>query len=267
MDDRVTKVGVTRIDDLKIAYESAGEGEPAVVLIHGAFEDRTYFASQIAHLAVRHRVLVLDLRGHGESDVPEKVSIEDFAADVTAVADAAGLGSAVLCGHSMGGAVALMVAGLRPDLVRAIVMLDGSILFPEPLRRQALENLVPALEGDHWLDAMRSYFSRTLDPKDPPEVTARVMHDLGLTRPGIASSFFRSLFGSDYADALKTFRRPLLYVHAKAPSDLQRLVELCPSATVRQVNDSGHYVMLSAPAQVNAALDRFLDSLAAEPLS
>ncbi|HEX9235018.1 MAG TPA: alpha/beta hydrolase [Actinomycetota bacterium] len=86
------------------------------------------------------------------------------------------------------------------------------------------------------------------------------------TPPEIARSFFHSLFGPDFADrqrriadALKNLHCPLLYVHAKAPPDLQRLQELRPDAMVGQVIGSGHYLMLSVPEQVNAMLDRFLE--------
>jgi pimeloyl-ACP methyl ester carboxylesterase len=55
-----------------IAFDDIGSGDPAVVLLHGLFEDRTYYRAQAQHLAARHRVLNIDLRGHGESDVPEQ---------------------------------------------------------------------------------------------------------------------------------------------------------------------------------------------------
>ena len=245
----------------RVAYESAGSGAPPLLLIHGGFGDRSYMASQQAHFADRLRVISLDLRGHGESDLPESVSMEDFAADAIAVADDAGIDGAVVCGHSMGAAVSLLVATARPDLVRAIVMLDGVALFPEPVRRQGLESLVPALSTDHWLDALREFFGRTIEPNDPQELRDRVMADLARTRPYFARSFFSSLFATDYADELQRVGCPLLYVHARAPADLQRLVELRPDAMVGKVVGSGHYVMLSAPEQVNAMIDRFLETL------
>jgi pimeloyl-ACP methyl ester carboxylesterase len=257
--------GAASVGDLRIAYESAGTGTPAVLFIHGGFEDRTYFAHQMTHLARRRRVIALDLRGHGESDVPAAVSFEDFAADVIAVAQDAGVASAVLCGHSMAGYVALMIAAARRELVRGLVMLDGVILFPEAPRRHVVETFLPALQTDQWLDALRGYFARTLDPHDPPELATRVMADLGRIRPEIARTFFSSGFGAAFADrqrrqadALKDLHCPLLYVHAKAPTDLQRLRELRPDAMIEQVAGSGHYLMLSVPDQVNALLDRFL---------
>jgi pimeloyl-ACP methyl ester carboxylesterase len=236
------------VGNLHLAYEAVGTGDPAVMFIHGA------------HLSGRRHVVALDLRGHGESTIPTEVHIEDFAADVIAVADEVDLQSVVLCGHSMAGVVALKAAAARPELVRGVIMLDSPVLFPEPLRQLGLANLVPALATDHWLAAMRGYFSsRILDPQDPPGLAARVMAAVGRTRPEFARTLFTSLFASDYADDLKDAPCPLLYVHAKAPTDLQRLLELRPDAMVGQVVGSGHYLMLSVPAQVNAMLDRFLD--------
>jgi len=221
----VVRTGLARVGDLRIAYESVGTGDPALLFIHGVFQDRSYFACQQTHFSGRRHVVTLDLRG-----------------------------------HSMSGAVALKVASARPELVRGVALLDAAVLFPEPVRQTGLANLVPALATERWMDALRGYFSnRILDPQDPPELTGRVMTDLGRARPEFAYTFFTSLFVSDCADDIKNAECPLLYIHAKAPTDLQRLVELRPDATVGQVVGSGHYLMRSVPDQVNAMLDRFLE--------
>ncbi|HXJ48278.1 MAG TPA: alpha/beta hydrolase [Candidatus Acidoferrum sp.] len=255
-----------RVGGLSIAYESGGAGTPPLLFIHGIFADRSYFARQQTHFSGRRNVVALDLRGHGESSACAGVTVEDFAADVIAVADEAGLASVILCGHSMGGAVALKVAAARPELVRGIAMLDGAVLFPEPVRQAGLTTIVPALASERWMDALRGYFSnRILDPQDPPELTARVMADMSRARPEFARTFFSSLFASDYAGELKNAKCPLLYIHAKAPSDLQRLRELRPDALVGQVVGSGHYLMLTVTDQVNAMLDRFLEAVEAGP--
>jgi pimeloyl-ACP methyl ester carboxylesterase len=254
------QTGLARVGDLGIAYGSVGTGKPALLFIHGVFQDRSYFVRQQTHFSGRRQVVTLDLRGHGDSSPTPEVTIEDFAADVIAVADDVGLESVIVCGQSMGGAVALKVALARPELVRGVAMLDGAVLFPAPVRQAGLSNLLPALATEHWMDALRGYFvNRILDPQDPPELTARVMADLGRARPEFARTFFASLFASDYADDLKNARCPLLYVHARTPSDLERLAELRPDALVGQVVGSGHFLMLTVPDQVDAMLDRFLE--------
>ena len=252
--------GLAKVGSQKIAWESAGAGSPALLFIPGIFQDRSYFRKQAAHFSKRRRVVTLDLRGQGASSAAPEVSLDDFAADVIAVADDAGLDSVILCGHSMGGAVALKVAGARPELVHGVVMLDGAVLFPEAVRQAALSNLIPALATEGWMEALRGYFSNLiLGPNDPPNLRQRVLTDLERARPAFARSFFASVFASDHAGNLESAPCPLLYIRAKAPADLNRLQELRPDALVGQVVGSGHYAMLTASDQVNAMLDRFLE--------
>jgi pimeloyl-ACP methyl ester carboxylesterase len=252
------------VDGLRIAYEAAGTGDPPVMLLHGIFGNRGYFAGQQRHLAGRHHVISVDLRAHGESGVPPAASVEDFEKDVIGVLEHSGAGPAVLCGHSILGAVALAVAARRPELVRGLVMLDGVVFFPDETRRLALERLLPALQGDHWMEALRGYLGRLVDPA-PAEVATRVIADIEKARREIALSFFDSTFGAGFAarqerhaEALRALQCGLMYVRATSPADLGKLQLLKPDTMVGQVVGSGHYLMLSAADQVNAMLDRFL---------
>jgi pimeloyl-ACP methyl ester carboxylesterase len=247
-----------------IAFDDVGAGEPTVVLIHGGFANRGHYAAQVEHLARRHRVLALDLPGHGESAVPEAgFGVRDFAEDVVALCEEAGAGPAVLCGHSVGGTIALHVAVRHPALVKGVVLLDGVILFPEPARARALTTLVPALEGPRWLDALRQYFGPRFGPYDSPALKARVFDEMARMPRHVPAAFMRDLMSSDYAAEVSAATCPLLYVHATAPADLERLRRLQPDALIGCVVGSGHWVALQVPDQVNAMLDRFLQIIAA----
>ena len=245
------------VKGLRIAYEDVGQGSPAVVLIHGAFGNRSHYAAQIEHLAQRHRVLALDLRGHGESDVPrDGFRLRDYAEDVIAVCEASGLDRYVLCGHSM--PVALIAASLTPDRTAGVALLDGTVLFPESLRSQVLANLVPVLEGDGWSEAMQGYLvGRGIGPYDSAALKARVMAEIAAAPAHIAAPLMRDVMSGDFSHFL-TGRFPLLYVHARVPTDLTRLRELRPDVLLGVVVGSGHWMMLEVPDQVNAMLDRFL---------
>ena len=249
-------------DGIEIAFEDTGHGEPALVLIHGpAFSNRSHLAPLVSFLAKHHRVIALDLRGQGESGVPrDGFRIADYAHDVLAVCREARVNRAVLCGHSLGGAVALTAAALDPGLAAGVALLDATpVLFPEPIRRNALEKLVPALEGPQWLEALRGYFgARMFGPFDPPELQPRIMDELAGVRPHIAATVMRDAFKSDFSDELAAVRCPLLFVHAGVPTDLGRLRELRPDVQIGSVVGSGHYIALVVPEQVNAMLDRFL---------
>ena len=245
---------------VEIAFEDAGHGEPALVLIHPAFSNLSHFDPLVAHLAGRHRVIALDLRGHGESGVPrDGFRIADFAQDVLAVCREARVERAVLCGHSIGGAVALTSAALDPGVAAGVALLDASVLFPEPLRRQMLETLVPALEGPHWLEGLRGFFgARMFGPFDPPELQPRIMEELAAVPPHVAAPMMRDALSRDFSEELAAARCPLLFVHARIPADLERLKQLRPDAIVASVAGSGHFMALVVPEQVSAMLDRFL---------
>jgi pimeloyl-ACP methyl ester carboxylesterase len=188
--------------------------------------------------------------------------IVDFAEDVRAVCRAAGVDRAVLCGHSLGGTIALEVAALEPRLVAGVALLDPVVLFPEALRRQAMERLVPALAGPGWLEALRGYVaSRMFGPFDPPEVRARVAQELAALPAHMPAPLMRDGMSSDFTDHLAAGKYPLLFVHAQVPADLERLKQLRRDAIVASVAGSGHFLTLIVPDQVNAMLDRFLTIL------
>lgn len=245
------------VNGFRIAYEDVGHGSPAVVLIHGAFGNRSHYAAEIEHLARRYRVLALDLRGHGESDVPQDgYRLREYAEDVVAVCEAADLDRYVLCGHSM--PVALIAASLAPGRTAGVALLDGTVLFPESLRSQVLANVVPVLDGEGWIQAMQGFLvGRGIGPYDSAALKARVLAEIAAAPARIAAPMMRDVMTLDFSQLLSG-RFPLLYVHAVAPTDLTRLRELRPDVLLGMVVGSGHWMMLEVPDQVNAMLDRFL---------
>jgi len=265
-DDAMPPRRTAVVDDLRIAFEESGSGAPTVVLIHGGFANRSHFRQQTQHLALRHRTLAVDLRGHGESDAPnDAFGVRDFARDVIGVCESARVERAVLCGHSvLGGAIALEVAATRPALVAGVALLDAGVLFPEAIRTRAL-SLVPALSTDGWAEALHGYFSRMFGRYDPPALKDRIFAEIDKAPRQMAAPLWRDLMSSDYAAQLSSGDYPLLYVHAGTPTDLARLQQLRPDAIIASVAGSGHYLHLVVPEQVNAMLDRFLEIVASRP--
>ena len=116
---------VTSPDGIAIRYDVAGSGGPALVFVHGWSCDRTYWADQMRAFAERHRVIAIDLAGHGESgDGRESWTMASFGGDVTSVVNHLGLDEFVLIGHSMGGDV-IVEAALAPGVgVQGLVWVD-----------------------------------------------------------------------------------------------------------------------------------------------
>lgn len=123
-----------------IYYRSLGHGYP-VVLIHGLGGDHTSWEGPIqTSLSPRHRLVLVDLRGHGRSGRTAATYTTDlFARDVQALLVHLRIGQASVIGISMGGAVAMAMAAAAPRLVRKLVLVDTWIRCDEAARASFLE--------------------------------------------------------------------------------------------------------------------------------
>lgn len=116
---------------IRLACEVSGDpASPPMVLLHGLGERAALWRPVIPALAGHFRVYALDMRGHGDSDWPGSYSFQHMTDDVIAAAGDLGLGKFTLMGHSMGGAVALLVAMRHPELVERLIVEDVVPPYP-----------------------------------------------------------------------------------------------------------------------------------------
>ncbi len=120
-----------RRDGAALFYEEAGDGELPLIFVHGWCCDHTYFAPQFEHFRRKHRVLAVDLGGHGQSDkLHQHYTMEGFADDIAWMCEQLRIEKPVVIGHSMGGIVAFDLACRYPTLPSAFVMLDARVVSP-----------------------------------------------------------------------------------------------------------------------------------------
>ncbi|MBK7030270.1 MAG: alpha/beta hydrolase [Bacteroidales bacterium] len=125
------------IDGKKISYYEQGSGS-TIVLLHGFIESGQIWNSFAARLAEQFKVVVIDLPGHGESEVLAEVHSMDLMADiVNKVLLQEGIVAAVVVGHSMGGYVALEFARKYPEQLKGIVLFHSQA---SPDSEEAREN-------------------------------------------------------------------------------------------------------------------------------
>jgi pimeloyl-ACP methyl ester carboxylesterase len=132
----------------ELSTMEAGAGPP-VVLLHGLGATKASFLPTLGALAPRHRVIAVDLPGHGDSVKPLLASYDPafFARAVVALLDAAGLDHAALVGNSMGGRVALEVGLREPERVDRLVLLAPSLAWLRDRRWAPLLRVVPPRLG------------------------------------------------------------------------------------------------------------------------
>jgi len=253
-------------DGTAIAFEVAGSG-PDLVLVHGITESRRSWDPLIVRLSREHRVVALDLRGHGASERRAPYDALTMAADLAAVVETAGASAPMLVGHSLGGVVvsAYAAAGFP---TRGVVNVD------QPLAlggfKDALHAMEPALRGGaaSCREAITAMFDVMYGPTPAAE---RSRLDAARTvEPDVVLGVWELVLSSSAEDLAATVEGvagsvsvPYLSLHGTDPGVEYAgwLTALVPSAVVEVWPDHGHYPHLVDPERFCARvleLDRSL---------
>jgi len=227
-----------------------------VVLIHGLFGSGTNWHSLATRLlalqAEKRRILVPDLRNHGQSPHQVTMSYEAMAADLVALLDRMGVARADLVGHSLGGKAAMVLALQWPHRVRTLVVEDIAPVTYS-VRFQA------AFAAMHDLDlenlTSRKDAERRLTAGIPnPAMRGLILQNLRKTATGWN---WRINFAA-ISGAMETLRRfpdfggrsfagPTYFVHGEhsdyvSRDQLPQMLALFPQARIRTIPHAGHWV-------------------------
>lgn len=247
-------------DSVWLHFEEAPGGAPALVFVHGLGCDLSFLAPQFGVFAGGHRVVALDLRGHGHSDKPQQdYTIPAFADDLAWILRELALERPVVVGHSMGGAIALELAAEQPKRLAGVVLLDTAVL-PSADVWAGVQPVIASLKAPGYEQAARRFFAEAFFlPTDDAERKEAVVAAMLSTPQHVLASAFENIFAWDSAAAAARCQVPTLYVASTHPrGDVFRFGEACPTLVHGQVVGSGHFLQLEVPDQVNAMIHRFL---------
>jgi pimeloyl-ACP methyl ester carboxylesterase len=268
-DARPVKKTVRADDRLDLVCEVRGQGDTALVFLHGWCGDREYWKHQVGPFAADYRIVTLDQAGHGESGKDRKVwSAGSLAGDVEAVAKELGLKRVILVGHSMGGQVALLAARRMPGTVVAVVGVDtlqnAEFEMPQEVRKQFLE----AFEKD-FKGTMRAGLAGLVHEKTDAEVKKWLVTRAEAQDPKMALGLMRDLTGLDQKKLLKEAKVPVRCINSGGgfqfftPTAVEINKKYADYNAVI-IADVGHYPMLEKPAEFNQKLRDVLKEIAAK---
>jgi pimeloyl-ACP methyl ester carboxylesterase len=254
-----------RISYLAAAGTPAGN-HPAILLLHGTGVSARSWTLQLQNLGHALLVLAIDLPGHGESDPIDKVALEGYADAAHSLVDALGIGPVFVAGHSLGGAVAQVLAARHPEVVRGLALLSTCVKLPETDGRlQRLYRSLPAPIRKVlflWM-ANKILFA----PSASRQAIFLGMEEILACRPETTLKDVAAAQVMDLQGIAPTLRVPTLIlcgdrdkVTPLALSD--RLNELIPDSRLLIVKGAGHMLPLEAPAQVNQELLDFVNTVA-----
>lgn len=257
----MTRKTLRQSDGSQIGYIDVGQGE-ALVLLHGVGMCAEAWAPQIARFAQQYRVIVLDMPGHGQSDLlPGAPELPDYVAWAAKVLRQLGVKSANVAGHSMG---ALMAAGLaidHPNLLRRLAVLNGVYRRTDTARAAVQARAAALAAGANDIDAP---LARWFGPEDHNlrDQVATWLRDVNLA--GYAAAYRAFANGDDtYADYWSQIQCPALVLTASGDANstadmAQDMAQAAPFGRVVVVEGHRHMVNLTAPDAVNAALADWL---------
>ena len=239
---------------------------PALVFVHGWCSNHTHWVHQTKHFRRRHRILLIDRRGHGKSTTSGTGhDARTHAADLLAVVRAAGLTSVVAVGHAGGGAGTLEFIRANPRLVRGGVLVDTG-LYPLPVLNNPASpfgsivgSMINALEGRGARAAFRKMYSAYFDPRGDRDAAARVVAEAAATPDAVKVAELHGMI-VDTAAIAADIRQPILWLTAaQAPQAF--IAKHIRKVGFAQVFGAHHFPHFEQPAQTNAAIEAFLARL------
>ena len=255
-------------DDVRIDVKSGGDGDDAVVLLHGFPLTNELWNEQIAALSPRHRVIAPDLRGMGKSSVVDgPYLMETLAGDVAAVLDALSIERATFVGHSLGGYVALAFARMYSERIARLALVCSRIEADTRERAKQRYALADEAERTDSTEAMLDVLIPPLfaQENEPPraEIVEKIRKIARSNTPkGLAAMQRGMALRDSAADIAGDLSMPVLVV-AGASDRLVNLAEAdavaqaFPNARLEVVQGSGHLPMAEAPEDLNRVLAGF----------
>jgi pimeloyl-ACP methyl ester carboxylesterase len=274
--------------DERLAVRTLGESGPLVVFVHGLFGQGRNWTTIAKGLADSHRVTLIDLPNHGHSPWTDRVDYLDMAKMVATELEH--LGEPVtLVGHSMGGKVAMQLALRRPELLRALVVVDIAPV-EYPLRGGRTDDPdEEAAPFAAYIEAMRALDLGELQTREDADAALQAAVPNRMVRSFLLQSLIREGLGADGGWRWRlnlgllerdlgelrgfpepppgvTFDGPVLCISGANSTyvldeDRPHMVALFPGIRLVRIKNAGHWVHSEQPEIFLETLRRFLDAV------
>ncbi|HEV2649663.1 MAG TPA: alpha/beta fold hydrolase [Rhizomicrobium sp.] len=244
---------------VNLYYETHGEG-PVILLTHGYSATSQMWQGQIAPLSAKHKLVIWDMRGHGQSDYPDDqaaYSESETVADMAALLDHVGAKQAIVGGLSLGGYMSLAFNATHPERVKALLIIDTGPGFKKDEARDGW-NATSLKTAERY---EKEGLGR-LGQASAERATARHRDAVGLAK---AARGMLTQKNARVIESLPNIKVPsLVVVGAKDTPFLAAadyMTAKIPGAEKAVIPDAGHAANIDQPAAFNAALDHFLAKL------
>jgi len=250
------KITTKSLDSTSISYTVSGNGDTAMLFIHGWLGNKSWWSEQIVFFENDYVVAAMDLRGHGESQMTDSFSLKTYAEDIAAVANELSAKKIILIGHSMSGAYVLKAAELIPKL-QSIIVVDTL---------KDLEFSFTDEQVDQFMDLYKNNFKMAVESilpqylfteSTPMNVKERLTKEF-LAQTSIAKEAIEPLYRMDLKAQAQNVKVPLRAINSdNTPTNLEANRKYLKDYDFQEMKGTGHYPMLEKPYEFNEVLKKY----------
>ncbi len=261
-------------DDAKLFYTVLGQGQP-LILLHPTPCDHRFWLELAAALTPRYRVILPDLRGHGQSEAGEgPITMEKLGKDMERLLDTLGLSRAMFVGCSIGGYTLYELWRSIPARVTAMAFCCSRPQADSEANRAKREEWIQII-GERgtgeWVEAMLAQLIGPTAHRRAPEKVEEGRQMMQAVTPAAAIAIQQGLAARpDSVETARTIRVPTFVLaggedQSSTVADMKLLVDTIRSggygAEFSELRDAGHYAPWEQPQMAGRLLRRFFDSL------
>jgi pimeloyl-ACP methyl ester carboxylesterase len=256
-------------DGVHVQYRVYGDGDPALVFIHGWSCDSNYWREQLPQFKQKYTLVTVDLAGHGGTDGNRSDwTMARFGQDVATALAAVPSRQIILVGHSMGGNVAIEAARLLKGRVIGIIGVDTfkSIGAPLPTKAQ-VDAILKPFETD-FIGTTRSivsehFFAANADP----QLKQKIAYDMSLSPPRVGVPSMRAIMEYDFVEPLRDIDVPIVAINSDLgePVNEVRIRKVLPRFRQVTLAGDGHFLMMEDPLRFNPALEQEIQAMLGAP--
>ena len=247
-------VHTTSTDGTQIYFEATGDADTALVCVHGWLGNVRWWDGVRDAFSATHRVVALDLAGHGRSGKRATPSAAAYAQDMLAVVRAVAAKRVILVGHSMSGAYALLACPQIANLDK-LVAIDTIKNLDAVTPPEQVAGMLAMYRAD-YANAVATVLPKFLfAPTSPPAVVERLKREFSSVTGDVAAALLEPLYRFDHQAAARDVRVPVRGIGTDLhPGNIEGNRKYLRDYDYVEVKGCGHYPMLEDPDAFNAAL-------------
>ena len=260
---------VVSTDGVKIVFNQNGEGNPAIIFVHGWSNNKSIWDEQLAHFSEKYKTITVDLAGFGESgNNRSNWTMSAFGDDVAAIVDNLKLQQVVLVGFSMGAPVVLETARKVPEKITGVVLVDDlqniETKYPPEIVHMFDSVMMDLIENPTQEKLVTMGFF-----KNNPERNFQKVLDMVNKFPSRTGyresldSYFKWI-NEDCMQTLKLIKAPVIAINSDSePTNIDAFRKHVPSFKAKIIPGVGHVVFWDAPDEFNKLLEESIQDFIA----